>query len=145
MSIERAIQHRWSRWEPLTRLVPVERFVTGLMPPRDGKGQRIELPYVTLHRSSAGAEVIRTSSGTRLVREELEIRVYGKALDATKRIAKTIERSFERADFDWPEGQIQDMRLMKTDEEPAADAAWKLTLHYQVRYSKLERNLATRS
>lgn len=124
MSVEDAIHERWEGYRPLSTLVPDDRVYTG---PMIGD----ELPYVTMERVGDSA-VQRTSEGTLYETVMLRFDVIHSDLYEAKRIAQAIYTNFNRADFDWSNGKVLDMKPTNRSEAQDENNAWHVMLDYKI-------------
>ena len=125
MSIEQAIHLRWQNDAPIAALVPVSRVLTGMAVGSPA------LPYVVLSRR-ATEPVDYTSSGTRITRVAMRLDVIDDDLDSVKAIGDEILRLFDRADFALTVGSVLNMQLRDLREEMHDDAAWRLSVDFDV-------------
>lgn len=138
MSIEQAIHRVWASSPPLSRLVPPERLATGLVPPRDAAARSMRLPYVSLQVDppAEAQQFVRTSAGTLLGRISVRFHVVAEHLATAQAVAEAIHDRFQRADFAWSAGQVQDMKLATWRHEQTFEGPWHLVREYTLRYSR---------
>lgn len=123
MNIEQAIRDRWVSQEPLTGLVPLARFWTGVAAPG------AELPFCVL-------EVVRveprlaTTSGRSIQHVLLRYTVNAAEQAVAAEVAREIERRFERATMALDEGNVLDMRREREEQRVAADGVWSVAIDF---------------
>jgi hypothetical protein len=123
MNLEQAIRGHWALFEPLTGLVPMSRFWTGVAPPG------AELPFVVLEVVRVEAK-LTTTSGRLVQHAVLRFSVYAAEHAAANDIAWQIERHFERAGFALAAGSVLDMRRERMEQRVGADGVWTVALDY---------------
>ncbi len=133
MSIEQAFHRRWSMYHTLTRVVPLERFVTGgqsgsndgVLPP----------PYVHFSRLEDSRRT-RTSSGTSLVTGKVAFAVWAASLPEAQAVADAVRQVFQGIDFSYDRGRVQDIKFVELRQVDHRDGMWEVVLHAQVRWSE---------
>lgn len=125
MSLEQAIHERWGTDFLLAADLPVDRLSTGA-----ARGETT-LPYAVVARRE-NQPLTRTSSGTSIDRAVLRFSVWTADLDEGKRIARSIARCFDRADFALASGAVLNMQRSLEAETQADDGSWQLDLDYIV-------------
>ncbi len=125
MSLEQAIHERWGTDFLLAADLPVEKLSTGA-----ARGET-SLPYAVLARRE-NQPLARTSSGTSIDRAVLRFTIWTADLDEGKRIARSIARRFDRADFSLASGAVLNMQRSLEAETQVDDGTWRLDLDYVV-------------
>lgn len=124
MSVEQAIHERWGAYAPLSAMVDDSHVYTGPFPGN-------ETPYVTMERVGDSA-VQRTSEGNLYETIMLRFDVVDSDLTNAKRIAETLYKNFNRADFSWSLGKVLDMKPMNRSESQDENNAWHVQLDYKI-------------
>jgi hypothetical protein len=125
MSVEKAIYERWTGFMPLLSLVPADRLYTGKVPDRDPNDEEVVLPYVGV-LAMPKQSTQRTSSGNIITNGVVKFAVFAETLGDWKRIVRAIVSCFNRADFDWSQGKMLDMKPGTEDyDEDADDGVWE--------------------
>jgi hypothetical protein len=123
MNIEQAIREHWASFEPLTAVVPLSRFWTGVAPPG------AELPFVVLDVVRIEPKLATTSA--RLIQHaSLRFSVNASEHATANDIARQIERRFERVGLTLTEGRVLDMRRERIEQRVGADGVWTVVLDY---------------
>ena len=129
MSIEQAVHERWQSYRPLVDLVPVDRVLTGWVPPLDSSDDSMALPYVSMPREGE-TEVLPPSGGVPLTPVSLRIDIWGATLTAVKNIAKRIQTRYGGSDYTYSEGSVLLMREVGLAESRTEDGTWLCSLAY---------------
>ena len=129
MSIEQAVHERWQSYRPLVDLVPVDRVLTGWVPPLDSSDDNMALPYVSMTREGE-TEVLTPSGGVTLTTVTLRIDIWGATLTAVKNIAKRIQTRYGGSDYTYSEGSVLLMREAGLAESRTEDGTWLCSLTY---------------
>lgn len=119
MSVEQAIQRRWTAFRPLERLVPAGRVFTG------SAHDNPEMPYAVVTRQG-DRPVVHTSSGTSVREITVRIHLWVSTLGEGKRIVSRLGRAFELTDPRTIDAEILVIRRGEQDEELNEDGSWRL-------------------
>jgi hypothetical protein len=122
VSIEKAIQDRWSTYAPLTRLLSEDRVLTGGV--KSGG-----VPYVSISAPDSSSE--RTSASN-IDTTDIEIEIVSDDLVEAKAIAATMRPLFNRADFIADDLRVLDMRSEGQGESQDDNKAWHVKCLYKV-------------
>lgn len=122
MSIEQAVQVRWTSYAPLTELVPAERFVTGTL--RDEPA----MPYVSL--SEEGETPDWRSSDGESIETALRFTIVDENLGRARKIAARIKERFNRESFTTRDGNCYVMQWTNELRLPDEDGVWTVLVDY---------------
>lgn len=137
MSVEQAILEKWSRYRPLTDLVPVESVWKGLVPQKSESNEAIGKPYVSL--LTEDPESLRTSDNT-FTTASLLIRIYAETEPEAESIAEEVVEQFDGLSGDWKRGYILDCKWIGTTrEDDEDDGSWNLMATFAVTVSRRRR------
>ncbi len=128
MTLEQAIQQRWSDDVTLAGLVPSERVFTSFAPADAAR------PRVTLERRKSVPK-LRSSSGLRAEAVELVFVVEVENYDEAAAIATAVADQFDEADFDAGEGHVAAMRRgEELRERRAGEVALREAVRWELKY-----------
>ncbi len=100
--LESAINAIWAANGPLNAAVPVDRLITGRVPPSE------EMPYVRLEPDS-GHDTDRTNVSLYQT-EQVAFHIWSDTFDTGRSIATLVRAAFASMAFDWGTGAVLDMR-----------------------------------
>jgi len=124
--LESAINAIWAANAALNAAVPVDRLITGRVPPSEA------MPYVRLE-PEAGTNIVRTNLSLYQT-ERVHFHIWTDGIDAARAIAPLIRAAFASMAFDWVTGAVLDMRwdgppLSRQTTDPEIKA-WQTTVTF---------------
>jgi len=101
--IESAINGVWNSNTALAAAVPVNRLITGRVPPSE------EMPYVRLE-PEGGREMVRTNASLYSA-VNIHFHIWSDTYDVGNAVAGLIQAAFASIAFNWGRGAVLDMKL----------------------------------
>jgi len=100
--LESAINAIWAANAALTAVVPVDRLITGRVPPSE------QMPYVRLE-PEGGEEHCRTNASL-YATEKINFHIWSDGFDTGRAAAPLIRTAFASMAFNWGTGAVLDMK-----------------------------------
>ncbi len=124
--LESAINAIWAANAALVAAVPVDRLITGRVPPSE------QMPYVRLE-PEGGRETSR-SNRTLYAADTIRFHIWSDGFDTGRAIAPLIRNAFASMSFDWTTGGVLDMKwdgppVSRQTSDPEIKA-WQTTVSF---------------
>jgi hypothetical protein len=147
MSVQQAMLERWTSYQPLLDLVPAERLYFGLVPATDDQQRPVRLPAVGLvlqgdldYTETSSRSVLRQSAFSfQVMVQQASPGRPGSGLAEAETISRAILERFDRADFRYSRGTIQDMRPQGIRHEQPETGGFVLFSDWTVRSQERSR------
>ncbi len=124
--LESAINAIWAANAALTAVVPVDRLITGRVPPSE------QMPYVRLE-PDGGSDEARTNASLYQT-EKVRFHVWSDGFDVGRQIHPLIRAAFASMAFNWTSGAVLDMKcdgppISRQTSDPEIKA-WQTTVSF---------------